>query len=207
MIKPQTRLPHLVLAALVALVALLAISPQTHAAYLYDFHFDEISYNNITYPADGFSFTSPALIGPGTSVLPDSPFLESLTLASPLELNGFSFSTIRWGSASFHLPISVATMFALGFQGPTPVDFTLPLGAIGDFFAGISFPPGTYGPGFYTSDSFGRAIKVNNNPGVFWYDYTTGSLAITAPVPATVLLLGPGLVGLWLWRRRASNHS
>jgi hypothetical protein len=93
-------------------------------------------------------------------------------------------------------------MFALAFQGPTPVDFTLPPGAIGDFFAGISFPEGTYGPGFYTSDQFGRAIKGDFG---FVYGYTTGSLSISevfVPAPATILLLGPGLAGLWFYRRR-----
>jgi hypothetical protein len=202
MTKPQTRQTHLLFAALIALVALLVLGAQAQADYSYDFHFDALTFNNITYPADGFSFTSPALIGPGTTIIPGSPFIESLTLSSPLELNGFSFSTIRWGTASFHLPASVETMFALGFQGPDPVDFTLPPGAIGDFFAGIGFPEGTYGPGFYTSDQFGRAIKGDVG---FVYGYTTGSLSISevfVPAPATILLLGPGLAGLWFYRRR-----
>lgn len=186
---------HLLLLGLV--IALSLGSSQASADYLYEFSFDASPANeyNIYFPADGFSFTSPALIGPNA---PDSPYIPFILLPSSLELNGFVFSTIREFGVTWGPPYdSILGLKALAFASIGDTDVAV--GDIYAFRAWITFDPGDYGPGTYSSDRFNRLIRVAED---LWAPITsTGTLTISevttpVPEPGTMLLLTSGLVGL-----------
>ncbi len=203
MIRPSKRRAPPLLALLVVLGALLALAVQSNADYVYEFHFDELILGNgrYVYTADQFSFTSPALIGPFGL----GSFIPEVNLASPLDLNGFTFYDITL--AGSHYTGGQLSGLTFSSYDAFPYDAY----DVVNFRAIINFSPGSYGPGFYDSvEGFARLIAKDGSPGYNFY-YNGGSLTISetsiepaVPVPGTILLLGSGLLGLGAasWRRR-----
>lgn len=197
--KLKIRHPRMLLVALALMMAVLAVGNSANADFSYDFKFDALTSNNIIYPAGEFSFISPALIGP--SVVNPS-FIDTLNPIPSSTLNGYSFSGILWASYTTN---PGGFMIKLVFEpDPIPTSVPPPAGEISGFAAGINFSPGGYGAGTYTSTQFGRLIGTAAS-GVDFVD-STGTLIISevvVPVPPSLLLVAPGLLGLWFFRRRA----
>jgi len=192
-------------------------SLRADAAYLYEFQFDELQVGAWDYyAADGFSFTSPELLGPSFT---GSPYIQDLPLSSPLNLNTFTFDGI---AAAGSYNSTTDELYSVNFS-PASADWDADNRNVADFWVNISIHSGeTYGPGNYVitshpddNGSFGRGIMNAENvyyAGYGWfldksivYEYGSGSLTITEMAvsePTTMLLLGFGLMGLVGVRRK-----
>jgi hypothetical protein len=171
------------------------------SSYQYDFSFDALDLAGWGhFPADDFSFLSPALIGP--TWLPGSPYIDSVTFAPPAELNGFEFDMVYNGGAYF-----APEGLLRGVTFATEWDWEAEIGSVSVLRVTIFFDPGGYGPGTYASDVFGRGITTA--PSGVEFCYTTGTLTITdvpaIPVPGAALLGTIGLMSLAGWRLRRST--
>ncbi len=194
MSKSRTVTSPQIFALLIVLAALFAFAPQAHADYSYKFQFGPLTYDGHHYDPGEFSFTSPTIIGPW-------PVYNDwrLTLPYSLELNGWVFNTVETGSSFY----DNGQLVGFDFSGSPKGDSLLAYSVV-DFIARITFLPGTYGPGVYQSNYFGREINVANGTSI---QDAKCLLTITRldpvpiPAPATILLLGSGLLPLAAWRR------
>jgi len=190
------------LLALVLVLGLSAGAPQARASYRYDVHFDPLQWQQFDFPADDFSVLSPGLIAIGDLSTPTVPVVNYVTVDPPGELNGYEFD--MFFCEMMGPGFSLATLERVALL--STMDLDAPDGVLAGAVVDVSFAAGTYGPGVYTSDLFGRAVNLG---GAMRYLNTTGTLTITyvpdpvVPVPGAALLgtLGASLVG-WLRRRR-----